>query len=89
MIRHAPMDDRARITAAATALAEAIGRKDAAAVDRLLAPDFRLRTPGGASTPRAVFIEAVCAIPAEVQYITVYAAAVVAGEASTRAEGSR
>lgn len=60
------MDDRARITAAATALAEAIGRKDAAAIDRLLAPDFRLRTPGGPSTPRDEFIRAVCGIPADV-----------------------
>ena len=60
------MDERTRITEAATALAEAIGRKDADAVDRLLAPDFRLRTPGGPATPRAAFIEAVCAIPAEV-----------------------
>ena len=64
------MDERTRITEAATALAEAIGRKDADAVDRLLAPDFRLRTPGGASTPRAAFIEAVCAIPAEVLSVT-------------------
>ncbi len=30
-------DDRERITAAATELAEAIGRKDAAALERLLA----------------------------------------------------
>lgn len=64
------MDERTRITQAAVALAEAIGRKDAGAVDRLLAPDFLLRTPGGASTPRAAFIEAVCAIPAEVLSVT-------------------
>jgi hypothetical protein len=60
------MDDCTRITEAATALAEAIGRKDADAIDQLLAPDFRLRTPGGPSTPRAEFIRAVCEIPAEV-----------------------
>jgi len=70
VIRLPDMDDRMRITEAATALAEAIGRRDADAVDRLLAPDFRLRTPGGASTPRADFIEAVCAIPAEVLSVT-------------------
>jgi len=64
------MDERTLITEAATALAEAIGRKDAAAVDALLAPDFRLRTPGGSSTPRADFIEAVCSIPAEVLSVT-------------------
>ena len=60
------MDDRTAIREAATELAEAIGRKDVAVLDRLLAPDFRLRTPGGASTSRAGFIEAVCAVPAEI-----------------------
>ena len=64
------MDERARITAAATELAEAIGRKDAAALDRLLAPDFRLRAPGGESTRREAFIRAVCEIPAEVLAVT-------------------
>src|SRR5690242_16218000 len=64
------MDDRARITAAATELAEAIGRKDAAALDRLLAPGFQLRAPGGRSTPRDAFIRAVCEIPAEVLAVT-------------------
>ena len=72
------MDERTRITEAATALAEAIGRKDADAVDRLLAPDFRLRTPGGASTPRAAFIEAVCTIPAEVLSVTLVSASAAA-----------
>jgi hypothetical protein len=64
------MDDRARITAAATELAQAIGRKDAATLDRLLASDFRLRAPGGTSTPRDAFIRAVCEIPAEVLSVT-------------------
>jgi ketosteroid isomerase-like protein len=63
-------DERARVTAAATALAEAICDKDAAALDRLLAPDFRLRAPGGASTPRDAFIRAVCAVPAEILSVT-------------------
>jgi len=64
------MDERARITAAATELAEALGRKDAAALDHLLAPDFRLRSPGGESMPRDAFIRAVCEIPAEVLAVT-------------------
>jgi ketosteroid isomerase-like protein len=64
------MDDRARITATATALAEAIAHKDVAALDRLLAPDFRLRTPGGAATARDAFIRAVCDVPAEVVSVT-------------------
>ena len=63
-------DDRERITTAATELAEAIGRKDGAALDRLLAPDFQLRVPGGRSTARDEFIRAVCAIPAEVLSVT-------------------
>ena len=64
------MDDRARIEHAATEVAEAIGRKDVATLDRLLAPDFRLRSPGGASTERAAFIRAVCDVPAEVLSVT-------------------
>ena len=64
------MDERIRITEAATELAEAIGRKDAAALDRLLSPDFQLRAPGGASTARQAFIRAVCEIPAEVLSVT-------------------
>jgi len=64
------MDDRTRITEAATELAQAIARKDAAALDRLLAPAFQLRAPGGAATARGAFIEAVCGIPAEVLSVT-------------------
>jgi hypothetical protein len=64
------MDERTVITEAAIALAEAMLRRDADALDRLLAPDFRLRTPGGPATPRADFIEAVCAVPAEVLSVT-------------------
>ena len=64
------MDDHARVIEAATALAQAIADKDADAIDRLLAPEFRLRTPGGATTPRAAFIRAVCEIPAEILSVT-------------------
>jgi ketosteroid isomerase-like protein len=64
------MDDRALIEAVATEVAQAIGRKDAAALDRLLAPDFRLRSPGGTATARDAFIRAVCEVPAEVLSVT-------------------
>ena len=63
-------NDRARIIAAATALAEAIRDKGAAALDRLLTPDFRLRAPGGTSTPRDAFIRTVCDVPAELRSVT-------------------
>lgn len=64
------MDERARVEQAATDVAEAIGRKDVAALEQLLAPDFRLRSPGGVSTERAAFIRAVCEVPAEVLSVT-------------------
>ena len=64
------MDERTRITEAATALAGAFVRKDADADDRHLGPELRLRTPGGASSPRAALIEAVCTIPAVVLSVT-------------------
>ena len=64
------MDERTRITEAATALAEANGRRDPDAVDRLHAPDFPLRTPGRASTPPAAVNEDGSAIPPEVLSVT-------------------
>jgi ketosteroid isomerase-like protein len=83
------MDERARITTAATELAEAIGRKDAAALDRLLAPDFRLRSPGGESMPREAFIRAVCEIPAEVLSVTLTDLEIDLGEGSALVSGQQ
>jgi ketosteroid isomerase-like protein len=83
------MDDRTRITEAATALAEAIGRKDAEAVGRLLAPDFRLRTPGGASTPRDEFIRAVCGIPADVLSVSLTDLEIDLGDGSALVSGQQ
>lgn len=73
-------DDRTLVTEAATALAEAIGRKDAEAIDRLLAPDFRLRTPGGPSTARAEFMQKVGAIPADVLSVSLTGLEIDLGE---------
>ena len=83
------MDDRARITAAATELAEAIARKDAATLDRLLAPDFQLRAPGGATTPRDAFIGAVCGIPAEVLSVMLTDLEIDLGEGSALVSGQQ
>jgi ketosteroid isomerase-like protein len=83
------MDDRARITAAATELAEAIARKDAAALDRLLTPDFQLRAPGGAATPRDAFIRAVCAIPAEVLSVMLADLEIDLGDGSALVSGQQ
>jgi ketosteroid isomerase-like protein len=83
------MDDGARITAAATELAEAIARKDAAALDRLLAPDFVLRAPGGRATPRDAFIRAVCDIPADVLAVTLTDLEIDLGDGSALVSGQQ
>jgi ketosteroid isomerase-like protein len=83
------MDERARITAAATELAEAIARQDAAALDRLLAPAFQLRAPGGESTPRDAFIRAVCGIPAEVLAVTLTDLEIDLGDGSALVSGQQ
>jgi hypothetical protein len=64
------MDDQGRVIEVATALAQAIADRDVAAIERLLAPEFRLRTPGGATTERDAFIRAVCDVPAEILSVT-------------------
>lgn len=45
---------------------EAIGRKDAAALSRLLDEGFVLRTPAGPEVSRAEFIQNVASIPADI-----------------------
>jgi ketosteroid isomerase-like protein len=80
-------DDRARITEAATAVADAIRNKDAAALDHLLAPDFRLRAPGGSSTPRDAFIRAVCDVPAEILSVTLEKLEIDLGDGMALASG--
>jgi ketosteroid isomerase-like protein len=63
------MDDHAPIIEAAYALTTAIARKDAQSVAALLAPDFVLRTPGGAAVPAAEFIASVREIAADIVFV--------------------
>jgi hypothetical protein len=70
-------------------VAEAIGRKDAAALDRLLAPDFRLRSPGGPCTERAAFIRAVCDIPAEILSVTLTDVEIDLGDGTALVSGQQ
>jgi ketosteroid isomerase-like protein len=63
------MDDRARIAAAATALAEAISRRDSAAIISWLTPDFKLRTPGAEPTDAKTFALAIKNIAAEIIFV--------------------
>jgi ketosteroid isomerase-like protein len=83
------MDDHARIEQAATEVAEAIGHKDVAALERLLAPDFQLRSPGGPSTERAAFIRAVCDIPAEVLSVTLTDVEIDLGDGTALVSGQQ
>lgn len=60
------MDEHARITEAAIALADAIGRRDGPSIRALLTPDFLLRTPGQGSADADAFIAGVQGIPGEI-----------------------
>jgi ketosteroid isomerase-like protein len=57
------------IAQAAHALADAIARRDGAALRDLLDPDFRLRTPGGPSVDAAAFIAGTLQIPGEIVFV--------------------
>ena len=63
------MDERVRVAAAATAVAEAISRRDGAAVLRQLAPDFLLRSPGAEPTDAHTFAHAIENIAAEIVFV--------------------
>ena len=60
------MDDRAAVMRVAGAVAEAIGRKDAAAVRQMLAVGFVQRSLGGSSSETEAFLDGVASIPGEV-----------------------
>lgn len=53
----------------ALAIADAIGRKDVAALARLLAPDFVYRTPSGGASDAAMFLEAIGQIPGDIVFV--------------------
>jgi len=53
----------------ALAIADAIGRKDVAALALLLAPDFVYRTPSGGPSDAAMFLEAIGQIPGDIVFV--------------------
>jgi hypothetical protein len=55
-----------RVLASAIRIAEAIGRRDVAALRGLLAPGFLHRTPGAGAVDARAFLETVSAIPGEI-----------------------
>ena len=70
------MDDRQRLLEASQAIADAIGRKDADALARWLAPDFLHRTPGQPPQAAAGFLEAIRGIPLEIVFVRLESVAV-------------
>ena len=65
------MDHEHEVKAAAMAVAEAIGRRDVAALRDLLAPGFTHRTTTGVVTTADAFLDGVAAIPGTIDYVRV------------------
>jgi hypothetical protein len=63
------MDETQRLWQASQAIADAIGRKDADALARWLAPGFLHRTPGQPPQAAAGFLEAIRRIPLEIVFL--------------------
>lgn len=63
------MTDHTQISELAHALADAISRRDAAAISDMLASDFILRTPGASPSSAADFLAGIRALPAEIVFV--------------------
>jgi ketosteroid isomerase-like protein len=63
------MDERTRIVDASQQLAAAIGRRDLAAIQALLAPDFVHRTHGGPAVDIEAFLRAIQDLPGEIAFV--------------------
>ena len=61
--------DADRLRRAAAEIADAIGRRDADAVTRWLAPGFVHRSPGGAASDARSFAQAIRDIPGEILFV--------------------
>jgi hypothetical protein len=76
------MDEQA-VEARARAIAEAIGRRDVAALRVSLAPGFSHRTTAGTTTTADVFLAGVAAIPGTIEFVRLEAVQVdVVGDAA-------
>jgi ketosteroid isomerase-like protein len=63
------MTDRAQIIELAHGLADAISRRDVAAITHMLAPGFVLRTPGAAPASADDFLAGIRALPAGIVFV--------------------
>ena len=63
------MTDREQISELAHALADAISRRDAAAISSMLASNFAMRTPGTGPTSAADFLEGIRSLPSEITFV--------------------
>jgi ketosteroid isomerase-like protein len=63
------MNDTDAVTQAALLMADAIGRRDVAAIAGLLAAGFVHHTPGGASSETAAFLDAIQRIPGKIRFV--------------------
>jgi hypothetical protein len=63
------MNAREEVIEAATAIAEAIARRDVDALAARLAPGFVHRVPGGATTDAATFLNGIRQIPGEINFV--------------------
>jgi Domain of unknown function (DUF4440) len=76
-----------RVLVSAIRIAEAIGRKDVAALRGLLASGFVHRTPGAGAVDTRAFLEAVSAIPGEILELRLEGLAVDVSDAGALVTG--
>jgi ketosteroid isomerase-like protein len=76
-----------RLRQAAAEIADAIGRRDADAVVRWLAPGFIHRSPGGAGSDARSFAQAIRDIPGEIRFVRLVAVEVDVSDAGALVTG--
>jgi hypothetical protein len=76
-----------RVLASAIRIAQAIGRRDVAALRGLLAPGFLHRTPGAGAVDARTFLEAVSAIPGKILDVRIEGVAIDLSEAGALVTG--
>jgi ketosteroid isomerase-like protein len=79
--------DAERLRRAAAEIADAIGRRDADAVVRWLAPGFIHRSPGSAGSDASSFAQAIRDIPGEILFVRLTAVEVDVSDAGALVTG--
>jgi ketosteroid isomerase-like protein len=75
--------DVQRVIDAANRIAEAIGKRDVAALGRELAPGFLMRTPGDVGRSQEAFLDAIAQIPGDIVFVKLVSLTVdVVGDAA-------